>query len=643
MANSTFLTFVTPELSTSIHGVLQLGFALVFLAVLAITPTLVARFARSEQWQRRLDNIDHSHDPVAAHGSAQELSGAVATPAERWADVLPSLLLVFGLLGTFIGLGLALTEAAGVLSAGPQGGGNQLDNLTSIMGSLGSKFKTSTWGILAFLSLKVWFMLHPYDEQRLAWAAQQVKTRAMQAALQAQQLEADERQRLLDAIAHANDAVHAEQLRTAEAASHRHDTMLALLRDLAAQQIEAQAQANAAQLEEQQRAATAALDRHEASLALLRECASQQIAAQAQGSARLAEALAAASSELVAEHQRALQQVDSHHAETAAALAHMTAQQAGAAARLAECADQQIQRLDELTEHTASTRIAIDAFVNSVQDNVGTMARAAGNMADAAEASGKASVGLGTVIDDFRTTMTGVLGDIRTGLAASIDTMQVNFSNNMSAMSQSLADATSGIQNAIFELSSGVNATIDTLKHASTESVKLQAKAQATFAASGEELMASLGNMQSYVEEMRIKMEAGMTSVATVGQKIMHATSKMSELQGAFEASNEHTKNLVGNVDDLSDDIRHLVSSVVEQRHGREATHAQLVRLSADVAKLLDTQQQVFQQGGNKQLVETLERAAEAWARPSRVADESIERLVNALTQPVRVADETPA
>lgn len=592
MADSIFLTFITPELSSSVHGILQLGFAMVFMAVLVITPLLVARTARDEQWQRRLDLIDKTGEPVAAHGTPKELGDAVATPAERWADVLPSLLLVFGLLGTFIGLGLALTEAANVLSSGQQAGGTPLDNLTPIMSSLGSKFKTSTWGILAFLSLKVLFMLRPYEEQRMAWAANKIRTNAAHTALQTQQQEAAERQRLIDTIVTSHGALLAQQLHAEGSAVQRHAASIEAQQDCTEHQVQAITQANAA---------------------------------------------------LLAEQQHVLQQASDQHAETTDTLKRMAEQQAHASAQLGGRIDLQIQCLEELKEHTAATRIAMDGFVHAVQGNIGTMATAANSMADAANAAGKASVGLGVVIDDFRNTMTSVLGDIKSGLGDSINAMQANFGTNMSAMSESLVRATSGIEAAISGLSSGVNDTIAMLQQASDVSTQLQLKAQASFSASGHELMTSLGSMQDYVQQMQTKIEAGLRSVSEAGLKITHATFKMSELLAASVTSNDRAEALVGNINGLSTEIRQLVAGVAGQQQSRDAVQVQLTQLGAHVSEMLGAQQKALQHDGNKQLVDTLERAARTWAQPSRVADESIERLVAALAQTPGIADETPA
>ncbi|EJN09019.1 hypothetical protein, partial [Herbaspirillum sp. YR522] len=171
------LSFFLPQLDGSAFAALQIIFALLFVAAIVVIPVLVRGSARASHWQRRLTATEGATDQALAHGTPEALSDAVATKPERWADMLPSLLLVLGLLGTFIGLGLALTEAAGML-----GGADALGSLRPIMDALGSKFKISTWGIIAFLILRIWAMLFPYEQARLAWSAATIRQRAALAA-----------------------------------------------------------------------------------------------------------------------------------------------------------------------------------------------------------------------------------------------------------------------------------------------------------------------------------------------------------------------------------------------------------------------------------------------------------------------------
>ncbi|NYE59967.1 hypothetical protein FHW58_001119 [Duganella sp. 1224] len=658
MADSILLTFLKPEFSASVHGVLQTSFALVFVAALFVTPWLVWRAARNEQWQRRLDVIDREAGPAAAYGSPEELSGAVATPAERWADVLPSLLLVFGLLGTFIGLGLALTEAASVLNNSQHAAGaNPLDNLTPIMNSLGSKFKTSTWGIMAFLTLKLWFMRNPYEERRLLWAAQKVQAHAAHAAEQAAQREAAERQRLIDTIAQSNDALLAGQRQAVEHAGLRHAALLELQQQLATRHLDALTGASAAQLAVQERAIGAITQAGAAQLAAQEraiDAITQAGAAQLAAQERANDAIAQAGASQLAAQERAIDAI------TRAGASQVTAQERSAEAVLAqlqrgataaelqaERAELQLRRLDALQEHTEATRDAMHNFVDSVQHNIGTMASAADNMSTAAAAAGQASVDLGEVIQDFRTTMISVLDSIKSDLGASINTMQTDFGTNMTAMSASLAQATSGIENAITHLSSGVSNTIETLKQASQQSVDLQLKAQATFAASGEELMASLGEVQNYVQQMQTRTESGLRSVSDAGQKMAHAIATFAALQDAVIESNVRSKELVEQNRSTSEHLGQLIVGIAQ----RQESDQQLVTLLQQAtlaigqpARLADESVQRLTSALNQpahMADESIQRLASALTKPARVADESIDRLATALTRPAHVADES--
>lgn len=122
---------------------------------------------------RALDRLD------AEFGSVTDISYAVATRSEKLADIMPGILLVLGLLGTFIGLGIALNKASMILAhAGANGAGapvGDMSELTGMMQGLGIKFKTSTWGIMGFLLLKMVFWWNDFEERRLRWAIGKMK------------------------------------------------------------------------------------------------------------------------------------------------------------------------------------------------------------------------------------------------------------------------------------------------------------------------------------------------------------------------------------------------------------------------------------------------------------------------------------
>ncbi|MBW9333010.1 hypothetical protein FEE59_05795 [Herbaspirillum sp. RU 5E] len=214
-------SFLLPQWDGTAYGGLQWAFALVMLAAVVVLPLLLARSARPAQWQARLQALAGERGPLPVTTTPDQLSQAVATPAERWAAAMPGLILMLGLLGTFIGLGLALTATAGVL--GPQAAPGALG---AVIDALGSKFKIAAWSMLAFLILKSWITLRAHEQARLAWSIGVLKDMAT-AAAQAQAVQhAEEQQRLVDAIKQSGQALLAAQQAEAQRAHLRHGEWL---------------------------------------------------------------------------------------------------------------------------------------------------------------------------------------------------------------------------------------------------------------------------------------------------------------------------------------------------------------------------------------------------------------------------------
>ncbi|MBN3757447.1 hypothetical protein G3N95_31255 [Paraburkholderia sp. Tr-20389] len=92
---------------------------------------------------------------------------------------MPGMLLVIGLLGTFLGLGLALNHASHILgqpdALTANGAADSMRDLVGLLQGLGTKFKTSTWGISGFVLLKFWSEITRFAEKRLAWVIGKVK------------------------------------------------------------------------------------------------------------------------------------------------------------------------------------------------------------------------------------------------------------------------------------------------------------------------------------------------------------------------------------------------------------------------------------------------------------------------------------
>jgi hypothetical protein len=237
-------------------------------------------------------------------------------------------------------------------------------------------------------------------------------------------------------------------------------------------------------------------------------------------------------------------------------------------------------------------------------------------MSAAADSTGQASAELRVVIGEFRTQMIEVLGDVKRDLNGTIDRMSGSFGENMRTMSDDLARATSGIERAIDVLSSGITGTIETIERTNRDSVQRQMTAQATFTASGDKLMESMGAMQDFVELMQQKIESGLTSVAKAGQQML-------QFEKRFEQSHQQVATLVGHIEQLVGNIN-ATSAGLETVGTLGADLRGLVRgIDAQNATQLDAAQRHREQlDGSARLMNQIALLTAAVAEMSRVQRE---------------------
>ena len=179
MINNELAEFLLPDFSDP----LQVVFLSLILLLMTYSVISAHLAARPSEWQKKWDRgtpDDKSDDLDIEHGSVTDLWNAVATSHEKLADLMPGLLLVVGLLGTFIGLGMALNHASNILSqsdvASAAGAASSMEELMALLQGLGTKFKASTWGLCGFLILQVWRQTFRFEERRLSWVIEKVKS-----------------------------------------------------------------------------------------------------------------------------------------------------------------------------------------------------------------------------------------------------------------------------------------------------------------------------------------------------------------------------------------------------------------------------------------------------------------------------------
>ncbi|KIQ37118.1 hypothetical protein RT94_03485 [Pseudomonas viridiflava] len=158
---------------------LELVFCTVIIGGMLVSLITAEVCGRAPAWERNWQGGTHKGALDIEHGSLGELNQAVATLPERIVANMPGLLLIVGLLGTFLGLGMALDKASGILQGNADSLNAMTDSLgqlTGMMKDLGTKFKTSTWGIIAFIALKLWDSARwSAESRRTGWCVDRMK------------------------------------------------------------------------------------------------------------------------------------------------------------------------------------------------------------------------------------------------------------------------------------------------------------------------------------------------------------------------------------------------------------------------------------------------------------------------------------
>lgn len=166
MITQEIVDFLLPDFADPI----QVAFMCILLVMISSTIISTQLVAKPSSWEKKWNKgtpDDDSDDLDIEHGSVTDLWHAVATAPEKVADIMPGMLLVVGLLGTFLGLGMALNHASNILgqpdAMNASSAASSMHDLLGLLQGLGTKFKTSTWGICGFVLLKITSELTRFD------------------------------------------------------------------------------------------------------------------------------------------------------------------------------------------------------------------------------------------------------------------------------------------------------------------------------------------------------------------------------------------------------------------------------------------------------------------------------------------------
>ncbi|EOG9962003.1 hypothetical protein [Pseudomonas aeruginosa] len=535
-----------------------------------VTVIALKRGAREQTWERKW-NGGGQDDLDVEHGSVNEISAAVASPGEKMIEFMPGILLILGLLGTFLGLGIALNKASTILVEANAGGGmdNAMTNLMGMMEGLGTKFKTSTWGILAFLLLKAYAASNGYEERRLRWCVGQMKRAFDSSRLQRQGERQQAQATLLETLGRLDQNLAAQnesqrqllelQARlvkhhaatTQQALADNRSSIDALLLPLKASLEEQQAGNQTLQglLQEQQtgnqnlqKLQKDQLAANQIRQALVEETQAgnqtrQALVQEAQAGNQVRQDVLQAqqaSGKTLASALPALHTLNSTGEKTLTALGAIDA-------RLQEHGEQNQQQLED----GRATRQAMEHLIDSNSRNLAAISGAAEQMASAAGTIGVSAGDLQQAIADFKEGVAGVLGHLKQDLGETIGLMGSSFTDNMTQMSASLSEATLGISSAVNSLSNNVGQTMEGMKKSNEESLNLQRNAHASFQGSSETLQVNVEGMTHLVGDLREKILSGLKAVSESGRRMVALDSRYEGVTQQAELAASEIKGLV--------------------------------------------------------------------------------------------------
>lgn len=596
--------------------ILPLIFFIIIWGVFFYTIFQVYRSAKPENWENNWfggNKSNKSKKLDAEHGSVMEISEAVATPAEKLADIMPGMILIIGLLGTFFGLGLALDEASSILN-----GANALDDvdasmikLMDMMKDLGTKFKTSTWGLLAFILLKVILSKNGYEERRLRWSIEKVKNELDVVRDQKLQEERNNNNKLIECMqsiavqfektVEKNQFTNQNQLQLLTNHSQETIKVIQLSHDEQLKQLHLMNEENVRSLTSQSELIEGLIENNQKNYTTtLEQIGKFLISFEKTSKDHLSLMTLNQSSQLDTLNQQSVLMERKFD---------VLAQQSGALIQL--IGDQhkettQLQR--ENVAQSIETRNAMVEFIQKNEETVEKLGKAAEGMSQAASTMGTSASQLQTVISSFRKNMEEVISLMKKDLNSTISNMNTSFSQNMTKMSDNLkfsigdmstsfkknmsemsiglGKATGDISEAVNSLSTSVDQTMTAVSDTIGKSMELQKNAQIKFIESTDTLNDYVQEMTGLVNNLSGDIKGSLKSVAESNRQVIHFGKKMEE----------SSQKLTGTVESVFNDLSQNLSAITTLQPTLESLAMGIQLQKETLQKIESNQPQSYKQ-----------------------------------------------
>lgn len=524
---------------------LSLFFFILLTSLFFITLITVWLNAKPENWEYNWLAEDGDNNLGSEHGSVHELSEAIATKSEKFASVAPSMLLIIGLLGTFVGLGIALNKASEVLASADTMSNmdNAMTQLMGLMEGLGAKFKTSTYGLFYFIVLNLVFqLLKNYDNERLTWVINKVKEEDDLNKSQAIQAKEQKHQELLQGLSHVANAI---QIGNQSFATH-----IQALQETQTQTY----QEFLTTFKEVHNAQIQALDNHTQAITLTQK---EQLST-----------LQSLERKSVSQHDQLLQFLQSVFA------TYQTLQSTSEAFKtsllttlkeefgknseiLQNSSKNNITELQKIATYNQQTQKSMQDFVEQTVSSMSSIGTSADKMAESAKEVGNSAQGLNEVVQNLKSELESVMQMIKSDLGETITNMGNNFETNMAKMSENMSEATQGISTAVGNLSTNVEQTMTTVSETISKSMELQEASSREFTVTSETLNVNINEMTGLVNQLKGDIVGSLKETAESSRRVHTLNTRYERYSDTFEAMQEHNKQLLAQLEKLVIDVEH--------------------------------------------------------------------------------------
>lgn len=555
--------------------VLPILFFVIIAALFVATWIALAKNANSRAWQQNWQGKKLDSE----HSSLTDLSYAVATKSEKAADVMPGVILIIGLLGTFIGLGLALDKASLILSSADMNNmDNSMSQLMGMMEGLGTKFKTSTWGLIAFLLLKVIAAKNGYDDRRLNWCSQRVKEDLEQARQDKIDQDKSYQSALLEKISHLTQSLVDSQGKNQKVFSEGY---LELQQEHSrnSDKLLARIEQNALDLSSTQK------EIHTQHLELMKVLSDKQVKVLEQSKADQRTLVEGISNQfsinfdaLMTKFQHHYTDYKQSHLESSERVGEQICASIFKQQEMVTAAvDKNSQYLAETAKESKEMRKAMESFVKKNLETVESLNQSAQGMANAAGTIGQSATALESVIKTLNKEMNAIMSKLKNdlgetignmdqsfnqsmskmsaNLAQTIGDMNDSFKQNMGEMSSNLATATDNISTSITSLSEAVNETMNSVEKAISESLELQTKSSMNFTITSKHLNENITRMTELVEQLKGDIVSGLQAVSDSNRNVTSLNRKSSDNLAKADEQAELLTQVIGSLNTQTSDF----------------------------------------------------------------------------------------